>query len=39
MAADRKGWGKRWAWFVGLYLASAGVFALAVYGLRAIMPR
>jgi hypothetical protein len=28
---------KRLAWFVGLYVASLGAFALVVYGLRALL--
>jgi hypothetical protein len=37
--AGKTGSAKRLAWFVALYLASAGAFALLVYGLRAIIPR
>jgi hypothetical protein len=37
--AGRTGSAKRFAWFVALYLASAGAFALLVYGLRAVIPR
>jgi hypothetical protein len=29
----------RLAWFVGLYAASLGFFAAAVYGLRLLIPR
>ena len=31
--------GSRLAWFVILYLASLGIFAAIVYGLRALVPR
>jgi hypothetical protein len=37
--AGKAGTARRLAWFVALYLASAGAFALFVYGLRAIVPR
>jgi hypothetical protein len=30
---------KQAAWFVALYAASAGAFALFAYGLRAVIPR
>jgi hypothetical protein len=31
--------GRRLAWFVGLYVTSAVLFAAFVYALRAIIPR
>jgi hypothetical protein len=32
-------WSGRLAWFIGLYIASAAIFAVVVYGLRAMIPR
>jgi len=39
MEAGRARNAKRLAWFIALYVASAGVFALFTYGLRAVIPR
>jgi hypothetical protein len=39
MAADKVRTAKRLAWFLVLYAASAGLFALFTYGLRAVIPR
>ena len=30
---------QRVVWFIGLYIVSAVLFAAAVYGLRAVIPR
>lgn len=37
--AGEAGPGRRLAWFVLLYVASACAFAAAVYGFKAIVPR
>jgi hypothetical protein len=36
-ARDRKRWGKRIAWLIGIWAASVGVLALVAYLLRLIM--
>ena len=37
MGSARAGLRRRLAWFAALYVASLGVFAALVYGLRALM--
>lgn len=37
MADERPSWGKRWLWFVGLWVAGVGLVSIVAFAIRSLI--